>query len=332
MWLDPIPLEQDLYKAYLNYFTHGDLEQAPDVERAAPRGSYRWLRKYLKTAYFASIQGYTLRTNRLQQLIGCAIRLHPLWSRHLKRVSNYVHYKHDGKLLDVGCGEGIYLDLMQKLGWNVTGVEVDPSAVERARLRGLLVHHGTLEDQAFTEDEFDVITLNHVLEHVHHPLRLLQECFRVLKPGGIIRIFVPNPVSLGHRVFRSEWVALDPPRHLHLWSPEGLTRIAIRAGFKVTIESSSAPARFDYLYSHDSFRTAARAVGTSLPMRVQGFFFESMKSYFFDLYEALGIALGRRMWGEELVLKGKKGSSSIPTEFSGCTSSAVGGRTTNSLW
>lgn len=312
IWLDPLPLEEDIYKAYLSYFTHGDTEQAPDAKSApleshpATARRFKRLRHYLKAAYFASAQGYVEQTNKVQRLIGHGIRLHPLWSRNLKRASNYVPYVSGGRLLDVGCGDGIYLDYMRKLGWRVEGVEVDPCATERARSRGLLIYSGTLEDQAFKTDQFDVITLNHVLEHVHNPLRLLQECYRVLRHNGIIRIFVPNPASLGHRVFRSEWMGLDPPRHLHLWSPDGLKRIAIQAGFGATIETSSTPAKFNYLYSHHSFRVAATQVSSSLPINLQGFFFERMKSRFFEFYESIGIALGKQMWGEELVLRGRK--------------------------
>jgi SAM-dependent methyltransferase len=72
-----------------------------------------------------------------------------------------------------------------------------------------------------------------VIEHLHDPLTMLLECRRVLKPGGTLVIATPNSASLGHRTFKSDWVSLDPPRHLVLFDPPTMRRLLDEAGFDV---------------------------------------------------------------------------------------------------
>jgi 2-polyprenyl-3-methyl-5-hydroxy-6-metoxy-1,4-benzoquinol methylase len=141
-----------------------------------------------------------------------------------------------GKLLDVGCGSGFYLNEMRDLGWEVMGVEPDNRAVEIARgFYGLSVMAGNLHDCNFPDNEFDLITLNHVIEHVLDPIALLEECKRVIKPGGRVVITCPNTLSLGHSIFRESWYHLDPPRHLFLFSRNTLAKIARIAGLDVMV-------------------------------------------------------------------------------------------------
>jgi SAM-dependent methyltransferase len=137
-----------------------------------------------------------------------------------------------GKLLDVGCGDGTRLARFRALGWEVQGQEVDARAAIRARsVAGVPVYLGSLEDGAFADATFDAVVMNHVLEHVHDPVRLLAECHRVLKRSGILVSVTPNIESYGHRRFGSYWRGLEPPRHLFLFSRRTLREAARRAGF-----------------------------------------------------------------------------------------------------
>jgi 2-polyprenyl-3-methyl-5-hydroxy-6-metoxy-1,4-benzoquinol methylase len=138
-----------------------------------------------------------------------------------------------GKLLDVGCGNGRFLSLMSALGWVVHGIEPDPGSAEVARrLLGRPVH-AELSSAPFPPETFDVITLNHVLEHVSNPTEVLSLCHCLCRRGGRIGIVVPNWRSLGHRVFGRHWYGLEPPRHVAMWERGTLVEQLERAGFHV---------------------------------------------------------------------------------------------------
>ncbi|MGH2395464.1 MAG: class I SAM-dependent methyltransferase [bacterium] len=135
-----------------------------------------------------------------------------------------------GRLLDVGCGSGRFLVHMRDLGWEVTGVEPDPVAVRVAhRSFHLNVASGTLEDAGFPESCVDVVTMNHVIEHVPDPISSLRECNRVLREGGRLVVVTPNVHSLGHWYFNHSWRGLEVPRHLQLLHGSGIAGVC-RAG------------------------------------------------------------------------------------------------------
>jgi SAM-dependent methyltransferase len=148
-------------------------------------------------------------------------------------------------LLDVGCGSGSFLQIAQSCGWTVMGVEPDPKAVAYGREQGLNIVQGSIELFEGQESMFDVITLSHVIEHVHDPVALLRSCHRLLKPNGQIWLETPNIDSLGHSRYGRDWHGLDPPRHLVLFDPQSLIMALHRAGFnKIDRKSGPSPLLF----------------------------------------------------------------------------------------
>jgi 2-polyprenyl-3-methyl-5-hydroxy-6-metoxy-1,4-benzoquinol methylase len=136
---------------------------------------------------------------------------------------------------------------MQGLGWNVTGVEPDPAAVAYAQERGLRVFAGQISDVP-TDTRYDVITANHVIEHVTNPVGFLKQCAEYLNPcGGQFIITTPNLRSVGHRWFKSYWRGLEVPRHLAMFSPSGLSQCVVHAGLRLkTIRTETRLARMIY--------------------------------------------------------------------------------------
>lgn len=144
-----------------------------------------------------------------------------------------------GRILDIGCATGIFLDGMRRLGWQAQGVEPVTRAAEYARRRfGLDVFGGMLEDAGFPDASFDAITMWDVLEHVHEPRRVLAELARILKPGGLLALSLPNPDSLEARFFGEYWQGWDLPRHLNLFRPAQLRANLARFGMPVERISS----------------------------------------------------------------------------------------------
>lgn len=225
VWLDPLPLKEEIWKAYRVYFTHRDF--AP--EKAQKIDSLDLLPiKVLKPFYKLFLNATGLR------------RVEKKW----RKKSDELYLGQaipGGRLLDIGCGKGDFLVRMRRQGWHVEGLEIDPEAVETARVEhSLTIHLGDLESHAFPGDSFDAVTMNQVIEHVHDPVSLIRECRRVLRPGGRLVLATPNINSLTHGRYGRDCSHLDPPRHLHLFTKKTLRECAARAGFR-SIETWCAP-------------------------------------------------------------------------------------------
>ena len=142
-------------------------------------------------------------------------------------------------LLDVGCATGLFLNAMQEHGWSVAGVELSNYAATYAQETfGLPVTIGTLEHAQFPDSRFNAVTMWDVLEHVIDPKITIAEVYRILQPGGMLALSLPNPASWEARIFGSGWVGWDRPRHLHLFTPTVIQKYLTDAGFTdVHIES-----------------------------------------------------------------------------------------------
>ena len=228
VWLDPMPLTEDLGKAYASYYTH---------TAAGPGNRTGWLKdKYvlMKRSYLAHKYGY--RREELETLsakiLGALLYLFPLRRSAAAASVRFLYSVPKGRVLDVGCGSGEWLTTMRDLGWQVEGIDFDERAVKVAQQTGLDVRCGALEQQEYLDATFDAVTLNHVIEHVPDPMATLKECLRILKPNGKLVLATPNSASLSHRVFKNDWRGLEPPRHLHIFSPSSMSRALGLAGFK----------------------------------------------------------------------------------------------------
>jgi SAM-dependent methyltransferase len=138
-----------------------------------------------------------------------------------------------GKLLDVGCGTGKDLLRLQDAGWAVTGVEINPYAASLARARlGCEIVVGHFDEAPLDGRQFDAVRLSHVLEHLPSPRQSLEKARRLLRPGGLLWLEVPNAGSVERRLFRRYWWPWDLPRHLYHFTPTTLVRLLRDVGFR----------------------------------------------------------------------------------------------------
>jgi SAM-dependent methyltransferase len=225
IWLDPMPVPQDLARFYTNYHTHD--------RPVGKTGIIHRVHERAVGGYLNQRWGYTLATSsRVDVVLGYLLYLHPAYRADADaRVMN-LRRRSTAHLLEIGFGNGAFLDRLQSYGWRVEGVEPDPVAVENARRRGLNVRIGDLISQHYPDDSFDAIVSRHVIEHVPDPLKLLIECHRILRPKGCLVFYTPNANSWGHRIYKKHWRGLEPPRHLHIFTISSLNALACRAGFK----------------------------------------------------------------------------------------------------
>ncbi len=149
---------------------------------------------------------------------------------NLKRKRRWIEsFRPAGRLLDIGCGTGEFLLEMRQFGWEVVGTEPGEAARNFARRMGLPV----FEDISRVEVQFDVITLWHVLEHVHDVPALFREIRGHLASDGLLLLALPNRESHDARAFASRWVAYDAPRHLYHFCPADVKKLAAQNGFRV---------------------------------------------------------------------------------------------------
>lgn len=170
------------------------------------------------------------------------------WRRRLGmegRCKPILDLKQPGRLLDVGCGTGIFLDAMRRHGWQVQGVELNEGAARYSRDRlGLDVFVGPLEQAYYPDNTFDAVTLWDVLEHLPSPRLALQTFRRILKPDGLLVFRVPNAGSLDARLFGRYWAGWDLPRHYFAYDRQSARRLLEQSGFdvlKVSYEGGHAP-------------------------------------------------------------------------------------------
>ena len=138
-----------------------------------------------------------------------------------------------GRLLDVGCGNGDFLLKMKECGMKVFGIEPSAHGYSICKARGLNVLNSFLEKAGFPDEFFDVVTVNHVLEHTPDPKKTLSYVKRILKPSGIAIIQVPNLRSFAFFISHKYYIHLDVPRHLFHFTQQTLEAYAKNARLKL---------------------------------------------------------------------------------------------------
>jgi len=151
-----------------------------------------------------------------------------------RKAAGISKYKKSGRILDVGCGAGDFLSVFDVKKWERFGLDISKEACTVAGKKlGKNIFHGELANCQFPNKYFDVITLNHVLEHMARPREEMNKIFRVLKDDGILFIRIPNIESTQFRITREFWLHLDVPRHIYFYSEKTARLLLEESGFRV---------------------------------------------------------------------------------------------------
>jgi SAM-dependent methyltransferase len=205
-----------------------------DVPDAAAIGPYYHSEEYI--SHSNTSKGLV---NRLYHLV----RRQTLADK--RRLIQSATRRKQGRLLDIGAGSGAFGGYMQGCGWEVTGLEPE----EAARDRALVDHQVRLEDMnelgTLPAESYDAITLWHVLEHVHDLHPYLERLKALVNKGGRIFIAVPNYTSHDATVYGGAWAAYDVPRHLYHFSPDSMEQLLSRHGLQLHY---SQPMWYDSFY------------------------------------------------------------------------------------
>ena len=138
-----------------------------------------------------------------------------------------------GRLLEFGCGSGSYLRWMARQGWDVAGVEASPVAAETVRALGFPVHAGTVETLPPVSIPYDLNVGWMALEHLHRPIEALQRLASGTRDNGWLAVSVPNAASREFKWFGDSWYALELPRHLYHFTPQTITELLGKGGWRV---------------------------------------------------------------------------------------------------
>jgi 2-polyprenyl-3-methyl-5-hydroxy-6-metoxy-1,4-benzoquinol methylase len=268
-WLDPQPVPEDVGKLYSHYYTHIGKIPATRLDH---------LQRAMLECVLANL-GYAI--DRPKKILPRLLSRVPPFGRAAALQVLDLPASDIGELLDVGCGNGEFIARMRSLGWRVSGVDPDPKAVSYAQSRGLEVFSGTILDIAEAK-RYDIITLNHVIEHAVDPVDLLRECRKRLRPGtGRLIVTTPNISSLGHWWFRGCWRGLEVPRHLVLFSQAALRECAKRAGLAVQhLGTETRLARMIYnpsVYAQRGCQNVGHRVNFRVRTKIAAYLFQALE-------------------------------------------------------
>lgn len=152
--------------------------------------------------------------------------------RYNELLDRMERFRKTGKLLDVGCGIGYFLEEAKKRGWEVYGTEYTDEAVKICLEKGIHMHIGMLDPENYELESFDVITSFEVIEHINNPVEELNNFNTLLRKGGLVYCTTPNFNSLLRYRLKAEYNVITYPEHLSYYTPRTLKNVFEQCGFQ----------------------------------------------------------------------------------------------------
>ena len=152
--------------------------------------------------------------------------------RYNELLDGFDNYRKTNHLLDIGCGDGFFLETARQRGWKVYGTEYTGNAIAVCESKGIAMHRGPLDPENYEGITFDVITSFEVIEHINNPQPELKNMKQLLRPGGLLYITTPNFNSVSRYVFGQKWSVIEYPEHLCYYTSGTLGNFLNKNGFK----------------------------------------------------------------------------------------------------
>ena len=194
-----------------------------------PRPDFNEIGKYYHAADYLSHQSHT--KGFVQSIYRVARNY--MKGKKLQLIQQVIQKENNFALLDYGCGTGDFLGYIQKQNITAEGVEPDEHARKVAKEVNQVTTYSLEQANELSTQKFDVITLWHVLEHIHQLHEKIEQFRSWLKPNGKLIIAVPNIESYDAAYYGKHWDALDVPRHIYHFSPTNLRQIVEQHSLKL---------------------------------------------------------------------------------------------------
>lgn len=234
-FLNPRPSENKIHKYYTDKYRDGQgiLFQNPSNLSLSVR--FRSIKRKLLSKIFLGLEHQENKFNMIRRSIAKILHLWPRISAELDEtgLSILPSFKNRAKVLEVGFGGGLWLQNARDYGWNVAGVELNKEIVKKAKTLGYRVYSGKFTDIDFGDQKFELIYMNHVLEHTFSPKETLLKCNSLLTEKGWLYIRIPNFNSIAQIVFGPIHYQLDVPRHLFFFTESSIKKILSVTEFNI---------------------------------------------------------------------------------------------------
>lgn len=194
-----------------------------------------------------------------------------------RRFAEKISGKKRGSILDIGAGTGFFLKEMANHGWRVSGTEKSENAKKFAKEKHNLHINTPLEIKTFAKQQFNIITLWHVLEHIYNPNEYIQQLIRLLRDDGVIIAALPNSDSYDAGYYKNFWAAYDVPRHIWHFGPKQIELFGAGQKLKL-IKIKKMPLDSFYISI-----LSEKYKGTKIPF-LKGFFIGAI-SWFTSLFD-----------------------------------------------
>jgi len=152
--------------------------------------------------------------------------------RYHELLDQFEKYRKTGRILDVGCGIGYFLNEAKKRGWEVYGTEFTDEAIAKCHIHGINMHKGKLDPAWFEEGMFDVITSFEVIEHINNPVEEVQNINKILRTGGLFYFTTPNFNAIERYVLKADYNVITYPEHLCYYTRKTIDYLLRNHGFK----------------------------------------------------------------------------------------------------
>ncbi len=234
--VNPRPVKQYISHYYSeDYYAHTSLKRKKPGKKSSLLNKWMDFKDDIRRLIWIRFYNYPHNSEENKNSVGFHKKFF-LWFFYLTYRSrlDIIPFAGEGRLLDIGCGNGRYLSTMRKLGWRTSGVEKSPKASRYAKEElHLDVNTGDLLDSKYQDKSFDAVTMWHSLEHLYEPFQTLKEIGRMLNNDGLLVVAVPNIDSFVAKIFRTYWYGLQLPIHLIAFTPDSITKMLKSAEFDV---------------------------------------------------------------------------------------------------